>query len=96
MCGTYPATRTFIRVNVARVVDQRNRKIAGATRNGFYLTICDQVYVQVLADLDQFRRNNSHGTIIGGESLVEPGHQAANGWRPFHQMDVIIRIGQIK
>jgi hypothetical protein len=56
------------------VVDQRNRKIAGVTLNSFYLTICDQVNVQVLADLDQFRRNNSHGTIIGWEGLVEPGH----------------------
>jgi hypothetical protein len=45
MYGTYPATRTFIRVNVAGVVDQRNSKIAWVALNGFYLTICDQVYV---------------------------------------------------
>jgi len=31
---------------------------------------CKKFNVQVPADLDQFRRNNSHGAVIGGECLV--------------------------
>jgi len=31
------------------------------------------------ADLDQFGRNNSHGAVIGWKSLVQLGHDAANG-----------------
>jgi hypothetical protein len=31
------------------------------------------------ADLDQFRREDSHGTVIGGIGLVQLGHLAANG-----------------
>jgi hypothetical protein len=27
--------------------------------------------IDVPADLDQFRRDNSHGTVIGGKGLVE-------------------------
>ena len=30
------------------------------------------------ADLDQFGRNNSHGTVIGGKGLVELGHESAD------------------
>ncbi len=74
MDRTYPATRTFIRVNIARVVDQGNRKIAGVTLNGFYFTVGNQVYVQVLADLDQFGRDNSHGTIICWKGLIQLCH----------------------
>jgi len=31
------------------------------------------------ADLDQFGRDNSHGTVIGGKGLVELGHEPADG-----------------
>jgi hypothetical protein len=33
----------------------------------------------VPADLDQFGRDNSHGTVIGRESLVELSHNPADG-----------------
>ena len=78
------------------MVEQRHLKIAGVALNSFYFTVCNQCYVQVLADLDQFGRDNSHGTVVGWEGLVKPGHQAADGRRPFHQIDIITRIGQIK
>jgi hypothetical protein len=30
------------------------------------------------ADLDQFRRDNSHGTVVGGKGLIQLGHHAAD------------------
>jgi hypothetical protein len=33
----------------------------------------------VPADLDQFGRDDSHGTIVGGEGLVQLGHDPADG-----------------
>jgi hypothetical protein len=33
--------------------------------------VCQKLDVKVPADLDQFGRDNSHGTIIGGKRLVE-------------------------
>ena len=36
-------------------------------------------YVQMPADLDQFRRDNSHGTVVGGKRLVQLCHYPADG-----------------
>ena len=41
------------------------------TVNLFHLCASDQIDVQMPADLDQFGRDNSHGTVIGGKRLVE-------------------------
>ena len=54
-------------------------KITFLTPNAQYLCQGKNVYVQVPADLDQFRGKDSHGTVIGGEGLIQLGHDAANG-----------------
>ena len=36
----------------------------------FYSRTCMEFNVDMPADLDQFRGDNSHGAIIGGEGLV--------------------------
>jgi hypothetical protein len=38
------------------------------------------------ADLDQLRRQYSHGAVIGREGLVKLGHMAANAWRLLDQV----------
>jgi hypothetical protein len=48
------------------------------------------------ADLDQFGRDNSHGTVIGGKGLVQLGHHASYGGGPFHQVDIVAGIGQVQ
>jgi hypothetical protein len=40
---------------------------------------CQQFDVGMPADLDQFGRDNSHGAFIGGEGLVQLGHDPTNG-----------------
>ena len=47
------------------------------------------------ADLDQFWRDDSHGTVIGGKSLIQLGHAPADGRAFFQEIDVISRISQI-
>jgi hypothetical protein len=42
-------------------------------------SICQDLYVGMPADLDQFGREYSHGTVTGGIGLVKLGHLAANG-----------------
>ena len=49
---------------------------------------CQQFDVGVPADLDQFRRDNSHGALIGGEGLVQLGHDPTNGRRCLDQVDI--------
>ena len=39
------------------------------------------------ADLDQFRREDSHGAVIRGIGLVKLGHVAADGRRLLYQVD---------
>jgi hypothetical protein len=48
------------------------------------------------ADLNQFGREDSHGTVIGGEGLVQLGHDTADGRGPFHEVEIIAGIGQIQ
>ncbi len=38
-----------------------------------------EFYVDMPADLDQFRRDNSHGTVIGGEGLIQFTHYPTDG-----------------
>jgi hypothetical protein len=38
-----------------------------------------QFNIQVPADLDQFRRDNSHGTIVCGKGFIKLGHQPTDG-----------------
>jgi hypothetical protein len=52
--------------------------------------------VGVPADLDQFGRNNSHGTVIGGEGLVQLRHDATDSRRPFNQMNIKAGISKIQ
>jgi len=55
-------------------------KISFFSRNVFHLTQCEQVNIDMPADLDQFRGQDSHGTIIGGKRLVQLGHDPADPW----------------
>jgi hypothetical protein len=48
------------------------------------------------ADLDQFRREDSHGAVIGGKGLVELGHMAPDARRLFNQVNLETGSGKIK
>lgn len=54
-------------------------EMAGVALDAFKICIGDQFDVQMPADLDQYRGDNSHRTVIGGECLVQLGHDSANG-----------------
>jgi hypothetical protein len=43
------------------------------------VSIRQDFYVGMPADLDQFGRKYSYGAVIGGKGLVKLGHMAANG-----------------
>jgi len=56
--GTISAPRTFVKIDISRTFVQGDLKITGFA--GYFS-----------ADLDQFGRDNSHGTVIGGKGLVQ-------------------------
>ena len=55
MPGTVAASRTFYRIDISRLIRQRNRKIARITLDGFHIAVGNNFDIQVPADLDQFR-----------------------------------------
>jgi hypothetical protein len=46
-------------------------KIPGFSIDSGYFREGQKLNIQVPADLDQFGRGNSHGTVIGGKGLVQ-------------------------
>jgi hypothetical protein len=51
--------------------------------------------VEMPADLDQFRRDNSHGAVIGGEGLVQSRHGPADGGSLFQKIDIVPGASEI-
>ncbi len=49
-----------------------------------------------LLDLHEFRREDAHGAIVGGEGLVELGHAAADARPAFDQKDLGPGLGQVE
>jgi len=75
---TLPAGSTLVEINVPGFLFYGNLEVAFGT---FYLVnfcTCDQVDIQMPADLDQFGGNNSHGTVIGGKRFIQLTHHSAD------------------
>jgi hypothetical protein len=71
-------------------------KVALLPGDAFHLGQGEELNVEMPADLDQFRREDSHGAVIGGEGLVQLGHDAADGGRLFDKIDVKAGVGQVE
>jgi hypothetical protein len=76
--GTFTAAGAFIQIDVAGCLVNRCRKIARFPFQVDELRIGEQFNVEMPADLDQFGRNDSHGTVVGGEGLIQLGHESAD------------------
>ena len=72
-------TRAFILYNVSGLFVEGDLEVSCFPFYLVNLSICQDLYVGMPADLDQFGREYSHGTVIGGIGLVKLGHLAANG-----------------
>ena len=55
-----------------------------------------QLDVQMPADLDQFRGNDSHRAVIGGKGLVQLGHDPADGRTLLHQVHIVSGVREIE
>jgi hypothetical protein len=90
------ASRAAVFNNAAGAFFDFDFEIAWGSLDRFQISVGDQLDVHVPADLDQFGRDNSHGTVVGGEGLVQLGHDAPDRWRFFEQVDVVSGICQIE
>jgi hypothetical protein len=90
------AGNAFLRVHIARGLNYLDFKVALLPGDAFHLGQGEELNVEMPADLDQFGREDSHGTVVGGEGLVQLGHHAANRGRSLHEVDIITGISQIQ
>jgi hypothetical protein len=61
------------------MLEDFNFKVPGSPVNGCELREGKKFNVEMPVDLDQFRREDSHGTVVGGKSFVQLGHGPADG-----------------
>ena len=84
---TCTAGNAQIRINVAGRLENCYLKVACLTGDALHFRQRKQLDVGVPADPDQFRRENSHGALVGRESLVKLRHGPTDGGRCFDQVD---------
>ena len=58
-------------------------EISGLPLQGCDFAMGEQFDISVPSYFDQFRRDNAHRTVIGGEGFIQLGHGAANRYIPF-------------
>ena len=73
------ASGAAVHVNTSRAFLDFHFKISRGPFHRFQIRIGDQFNIQMPADLDQFGRDDSHGTIVGGKSLIQLGHGTPDG-----------------
>ena len=74
--GTFTTAGAFVQIDITRCLMNLCRKIPRFPFQIDKFRIGEQFNVEMPADLDQFRRDNSHGTVIGGKGLVQLGHES--------------------
>jgi hypothetical protein len=91
-----PASGAEIHIDAACSFFDLHLEISRGALHGFQIRIGDKFYVQMPADLDQFRGDNSHGTIICGKGLIQLSHYSPYGRAFFKEVDIVSGVSQIK
>jgi hypothetical protein len=94
--GTVAASSAPGFIDVPRGFVEGNREISFGPLDLFNFRAGDEIDIQMPADLDQFRRDNSHGAVIGGEGLVQFAHNPADCRGFLDEMNQVSGIGKIK
>ena len=94
--NTGGTSRALVFNNISRPCFQGYLKITLFPFYGINFCKCENLYVWMPADLDQFRRENSHRAVIGRKGLVKLGHMAANARSFLNQVNLKTGSGKIK
>ena len=79
-------TGAFVLQDIPGLSDQGNLKVSCLAFYTVNVSVGQDFYVGVPADLDQFGCKYSSGTVVGGKGLVKLSHMAANGRRLVDQV----------
>jgi len=88
--------RAFVLENISGLLNQGDLKVSCFTFDMVNFRIRQDLYVGMPADLDQFGREYSDGTVIGWKGLVQLGHMTANGGRFVNQVNLKPRSGKVE
>ena len=88
--------RAFALYNISGLFRQCDLKVSRLPEDTINLSIRQNLYVGMPADLDQFGREDSDGAVIGRKGLVKLGHMAANGRGLVDQVNLKSSRGKIK
>src|SRR4030042_1552828 len=83
---TGSATSAFVFQDVPGLFNQDHLELTRFSFHTVNLSIGEDLYIGMPADLDQFGREDSHGAVIGRESLVKLGHMAPDARCLFDQV----------
>jgi hypothetical protein len=83
------ASGAFVDIDKSGLFAEPDLQVPLPSLDVFYRGTRMDFDVDVPADLDQFRRNDSHGAVIGRKSLIQLRHSPANGRALFHKVDVV-------
>jgi hypothetical protein len=89
-------TGALVLQDIPGLFDQGDPKVSCLTFYTINVSIGQDFYVGVPADLDQFGREYSYGAVVGGKGLVKLGHVAANGRRLVDQVHPETSRGKIQ
>jgi hypothetical protein len=88
LLGANAAADALVFINVPGSLKDFDLKVARVSGDTLYFGESNKVDVGVPADLDQLGGDNSHGTLIGGEGLIQLGHDPTDSRRPFHKVHI--------
>ena len=93
---TGAACGAFLLIHIPGVATESYRELAHLPLNGNEFRFGDDLNVGGPTGLHKFRRQDSHGTIVGGERLIQLSHGSSDGGTFLHQIDIVAQIGKIQ
>ena len=82
------AAGALVLVDVARLLGQRHREVAGRSLHAGDLGVGHDLDVGVPVALDELGRLDAHRAVVGREGLVQLRHLPADGGGLLHQVDL--------
>ena len=87
---------TFFLNDVPGLFAKPNGKRTRFSVNPFYLSVGNNLYITMSARLNEFGRQYSEGTVIGGKGFVKLGHLATNSRRRLHQVNAVAQLCKVE
>ena len=90
------AAGALLHVHVAWMLLHGNGEVTRLAFDALHVGAGKQLDVQMPPHLHQLGRHDAHGAVVGGEGLVELGHDPADGRGLVQQVDLEAGFGQVQ